>query len=182
MFQFIKNLIPTKEQDMKEQKEIQEVNQTVQEAQSDVDSVEQMEFELTLGINQTSGKLNELEKKRDQLFKNVSLAEQQLDLLSQAQLTEQQKTDTQRLRDQLENETKPAILDMDKEIDILTKKLLDLYNKRDYLTQKKVATEDNMDNAGKTFPIESNAQPLSNVEEEQSETPETPLCPDEKNV
>ncbi|KAF2077818.1 hypothetical protein CYY_000863 [Polysphondylium violaceum] len=180
MFSFINNLIPSKQQEMKEQKEAQEANQAVQEAKTDVDSVEQMEFELTLGINQTSGKLNELEQKRDLVFKNVSIAENQLKLLSTTQLTEQQKQETQRLIDQLENETKPAIATMDKEIDILTKKLLDLYNKRDYLTQRKVEAENNMDSAGKTFPIESNTQPMT--EREESETIDTPLFPNEKNV
>ncbi|KAM9997327.1 hypothetical protein ACTFIZ_010853 [Dictyostelium cf. discoideum] len=149
MYQFIKNLLPTKGNERKQQETKDSITETVEEAKQEVSSVEEMEFDLSLGINQTSGSLNKLEEEREKLFKTVSLIENQLKILSETALNEHQQAEKEKLEKMLKERVKPSVEKMDREIDILTRKLLDLYHKRDLLTQKKVYTEDSAEDASK---------------------------------
>ncbi|KAK5575269.1 hypothetical protein RB653_010526 [Dictyostelium firmibasis] len=164
MYQFVKNLLPTKSNERKQQETKDAITETVEEAKQEVSSVEEMEFDLSLGINQTSGSLNKLEDEREKLFKSVSLIENQLKILSEATLNESQQAEKEKLEKILKERVKPSVEKMDKEIDILTKKLLDLYKKRDLLTQKKVCTEDSAEDASKiNTPEQKNYIPFDTI-------------------
>ncbi|KYR03105.1 hypothetical protein DLAC_11446 [Tieghemostelium lacteum] len=163
MYQFIKNLIPTKKQEKEKNQKKEEINEAVQEAKQEVDSIEDVEYEASRAINQTSSLLDKLEADRKTLFKQVEELEAQLKFLSQHKLNEKQSAERDKLENILITQVKPALVKTDNEIDNLTKKLLILYAKRDSLSQKKVFTEDEISNASKVQQIDNNSEPLSTI-------------------
>ncbi|EGC31810.1 hypothetical protein DICPUDRAFT_156298 [Dictyostelium purpureum] len=170
MYAFIKSYLPTKENEQQVQESIETINETVEESKQEVESVEKMEFDLSLGINQTSGKLNELEAERDKVFKTIELIDNQLKLLSGANLSEQQAALKEELAKNLEEKVRPSVLIFDKQIDILTRKLLILHNKRDLLTQKKVSVEDAAEDAQNSIqqvPTNAGEVPMDSITSEE---------------
>eukprot|EP01133_Synstelium_polycarpum_P008039 gene8039-9443_t len=129
MYQFIRDLLPSKANEKKQQDQIEDMSDTVNEAKQDVSDVQEMEFELSMAINKTSTTIDRLEEQRDELLNKVALVEKTLSDMSKSNLNESQRTKMEELEKFANGDVKKSIENFDKEIDNLTRHLLNLNDK-----------------------------------------------------
>ncbi|GAM17027.1 hypothetical protein SAMD00019534_002020 [Acytostelium subglobosum LB1] len=147
MYQFIRNLLPSREKEIKKQDALEDISSTVNEAKQEVSSVNDIEFDLSLAIKKTSNQIDDLEKKRNDLQNRMQLMEKVLKDMSYQQLNEVQLSKKKALEKQLNGVVKNSLDGLEFEIDQLTRKLLLLNEKRDYITQRMVITQSGIDDA-----------------------------------